>query len=302
LSAAIHFMPRWFHQTGTLFNHFTELVAPWLVIVGRHGRTFSGVVMLVFQISLILSGNLSFLNYVTIVPVLACFDDTSLRRTLPRRLVACADRAAREARVSRGQTIASWALVALVSVLSIDPVGNLLSGNQIMNTSFNALELVNTYGAFGSVGKERYEIVFEGTSDSRVNDETRWKAYEFPCKPGDATRRPCVMSPYHYRLDWQIWFAAMSSPERYPWTLHLVWKLLHGDPTTLSLLAGNPFPDAPPRWVRAQYYRYRFAPPGDPEGRWWQRTLVGSWLPPLSAEDPRLLEFLRRNGWIDDPR
>ncbi len=79
-----------------------------------------------------------------------------------------------------------------------------------MNTSFDPLHLVNTYGAFGSVGQERNEIIFEGSDDAVITPESQWKAYEFKCKPGDPFRRPCVISPYHYRLDWQIWFAAMS--------------------------------------------------------------------------------------------
>ena len=111
-----------------------------------------------------------------------------------------------------------------------------------MNTSFDPLDLVNTYGAFGSVGRERDEIVLEGTDDPVPGDDADWRAYEFKCKPGDPMRRPCVVSPYHYRLDWLMWFAAMSRPEAYPWTLHLVWKLLHADPGALGLLAGNPFP------------------------------------------------------------
>jgi hypothetical protein len=89
----------------------------------------------------------------------------------------------------------------------------------------------------------------------------------------------------------------MSSPERYPWTVHFVWKLLHNDPGTLSLLDGNPFPTDPPRFVRARLYVYRFAPSGS--GRWWDRTLLGDWLPPMSAADPRLLAFLRAHGWLE---
>ena len=166
-----------------------------------------------------------------------------------------------------------------------------------MNTSFNRLDLVNTYGAFGSVGRERREVVFEGTRDEVPGDDTRWQAYEFECKPGDPARRPCVIAPYQYRIDWQIWFAAMSTADRYPWTLHLLWKLLHNDPGALSLLATNPFPDAPPRWIRARLFRYEFAPPDDPTGAWWKRTALGPWIPPLSADDPRLRRFLAMYGW-----
>jgi len=298
LSRWLHFRPHWFHRAGVLFNHLAELVAPWFAFWPRVARHAAGGVMLVLQVFLLLSGNLSFLNWLTIVPILACFDDSLLGRVLPRRLVARAERAAAEASTSRVQQVAVGALVVLVTVLSIDPVRNLLSRRQMMNTSFNRLELVNTYGAFGSVGRLRPEIVFEGAGDETVTAQTQWREYEFKCKPGDVMRRPCVVAPYQERIDWQIWFAAMSTPERYPWTLHLVWKLLHADRGALSLLANDPFPDAPPRWIRARLYRYEFEPSGDPSGAWWKRTLVDEWLPPLSADDLRLRRFLVAHGWL----
>ena len=298
LSRWLHFQPHWFQKGGVLFNHVAELVAPWFAFWPRAARHVAGGVLLAFQVSLILSGNLSFLNWLTIVPILACFDDTLLRRVLPRALGACAERAAAEARPSRAQWVAVAALGVLVAFLSLDPVRNLLSERQLMNTSFNRLELVNTYGAFGTVGRLRPEIVFEGTGDETIGAETQWREYEFKCKPGDVMRRPCVVAPYQERIDWQIWFAAMSSADRYPWTLHLVWKLLHNDGGTLGLLAGNPFPDVPPHYIRARLYRYEFAPPGDPSGAWWKRTLIDEWLPPLSADDPRLRRFLAAHGWL----
>ena len=175
---------------------------------------------------------------------------------------------------------------------------NMLSPNQIMNTSFNPLHLVNTYGAFGTVGRERHEIVFEGTDDAVISGGTHWREYEFKCKPGDPMRRPCTISPYHHRLDWQIWFAAMSVPDAYPWTAHFVWKLLHNDRGTLGLLANNPFPEQPPRYIRAELFRYQFAPPGDPSGAWWTRTPLGLWLPPLSVESVELRRFLSAYGWL----
>ena len=300
LSRTLHFMPRWFHKGGVLFNHVAELVAPWFAFGPRVARHVAGGVMLGLQVFLLASGNLSFLNWLTIVPILACFDDGLLRRVLPRRLVAAAKRAATTAAPSRAQRVAVAALTAVVALLSIGPVTNLLSSRQRMNTSFDPLELVNTYGAFGSVGRKRPEIVFEGTSDAVPDESAAWREYEFPCKPGDPMRRPCVVAPYQPRLAWQLWFAAMSTPEEYPWTLHLVWKLLHNDPGTLSLLGPNPFPDAPPRFIRARLYRYAFAPPGDPSGAWWTRTLVREWLPPLSRDDPRLLRFLAAYGWSTD--
>jgi hypothetical protein len=298
LSRAFHRLPHSLLQGGVLFNHLAELVAPWFLVAPRRFRHAAGAVMLAFQLALIVGGNLSFLNWLTMVPILACFDDSLLRRLLPRRLVARAEQAAAAARPARAQRGLAIALVVLIAVLSVGPVVNLLSSQQIMNTSFDRLALVNSYGAFGTVGRERDEIVFEGTSDEPLREESEWRAYEFPCKPGDPLRRPCVVSPFQPRLDWQIWFAAMATPNQYPWTLHFVWKLLEGDRGVLRLLANDPFPEAPPRWVRARLYRYRFAEPDDPSGAWWTRELLGDWLPPLSAKDPRLREALIRMGWL----
>jgi hypothetical protein len=148
---------------------------------------------------------------------------------LPKSLVRKAEEAAQQAKPCHVQNAISVALSILVAYLSIAPVLNLVSNRQVMNSSFDPLDLVNTYGAFGSVGKERYEIIFEGTDDAVISGDTKWKEYEFKAKPGDPNRRPPFVAPYQPRIDWQIWFAAMASPAEYPWTLHFVWKLLHND-------------------------------------------------------------------------
>jgi hypothetical protein len=306
-SRVLHFAPHGVNTAGVVFNHITELVMPWLLFCGRHATRLAGLFFVAFQVSLIISGNLSFLNWLTIVPALACFDDAFLGRVMPKAFARWADEAetaaaggcAAEARRPRRTRAAALALIAaMVAWFSYPVVMNLLSGHQRMNTSFGAWDLVNTYGAFGTVGRERREIVFEGSANAATDARAVWREYQFKCAPCDPARPPCVITPYHYRLDWQIWFAAMSSPDEYPWTLHFVWKLLHGDPGTLSLLANDPFPDRPPRYVRARLYIYRFAAPGS--GRFWDRTLLGDWIPPLSADDPRLLKFLNAYGWLDD--
>ncbi len=301
VSRTFHFLPHWANAAGVLYNHATEVVAPWGIFGPRIVRIVAATMMLGFQGILIVAGNLSFLNWLTIVPILACFDDRALARVLPRRWVAAAEWAAGGAEPSRAQSAVSWAVAAVVIVLSLNPVSNMLSGRQIMNTSFDRLDLVNTYGAFGSVGRERPEIVFEGTDDAKPTADADWKPYEFPCKPGDPLRRPCFIAPFQPRLAWALWFAAMSTPERYPWTLHVVWKLLHGNRRLLALVEKNPFSQTPPRYVRAVLYTYRFAPPGNPDGAWWERNLEGIWIPPLSADDPRLRKFLDAHGWLPHP-
>lgn len=301
ISYWLHFRPHWFQKLGVAWNHFIELVAPWFAFGPRTCRHIAGVLLVTFQMFLIASGNLSFLNWLTIVPCLACFDDTFWARLLPASLIRRAMDAGARAPRSEAQIFASVALALVIGLLSIQPVINLVSPNQVMNGSFNRLNLVNTYGAFGSVGKERREIVFEGTNSSSPEAGV-WREYEFKAKPGDPRRMPAIVAPYHLRIDWQIWFAAMSTPEQYPWTVHFVWKLLHNDPGTLSLLDGNPFPSGPPHYVRAVLYRYRFTPPDEADGSWWKREPLGLWLPPLSADDPKLRRFLELEGWLPQSR
>src|SRR5205814_7150172 len=250
LTPYFHALPPGAHAVGVAFNHVVELAAPFLVLGPPRLRHAGGALMLALQVILIASGNLSFLNWLTLVPILACFDDGVWRRLLPRALVARADRAAAHAVPSRAQGGAVLALTVGIVALSVAPVLNMLSGTQIMNTSFTRLPIVNTYGAFGSVGRERLQLVFEGTLDERITPETKWLPYAFKCQPGDPARRPCWMSPYHYRIDCLLWFAAMGSPREYPWAVHLVWNLLAADPATLSLLADDPFHGVPPRYVR----------------------------------------------------
>jgi len=296
LTPYFHALPHWAHAVGVVFNHIVELGAPFLVLGPRRVRHVGGALMLALQIILIASGNLAFLNWLTVVSILACFDDGLWRRILPSALVARAQASSSDAVPSRGQGLTVALVTVGIVALSIAPTINLLSGSQLMNSSFTRLPIVNTYGAFGRVGRERAQLVFEGTTDQTVTPETNWLPYAFKCQPGDPARRPCWMSPYHYRLDWLLWFAAMGSPREYPWAVHLVWKLLAADPPTLSLLADDPFHGVAPRYVRVDLYRYKLGPLGS-KG-WWQRTRLGSWLPPLARDNPDLQSYLRQQGWL----
>jgi hypothetical protein len=296
LSRWFHFLPHFLLRLGVWFNWLAELVAPLFVFGPQMARRISGVIIILLQLTLIGSGNLSFLNWLTIIPAIACFDDGFLSRFLPPALVRRAEAASARAEPSRPMTVTAWVITALIALLSIQPVLNMLSPQQIMNTSFDPLNLVNTYGAFGSVGQERFNIVFEGTTDDIPTDSATWKAYPYKGLPTDPDKPPPQVAPYHLRFDWQMWFAAMSTPDEYPWTLTLVSKLLHNDPGALSLFAANPFPDTP-RYIRAVLYRYSFVPPGNPGHHYWTRQPIGApWLPAMAADDPRLLEYLRASG------
>lgn len=296
LSRWFHFLPRAVLKGGTLFNHIAELIAPWFVFWPRIARYVAGIVIIGFQLVIIASGNLSFLNWLTIVPALACFDDWAWRKVLPRALVSRADAAVASEQPSLPMLRTSYVIAAVVAVLSINPLINMFSSQQIMNTSFDPLDLVNTYGAFGAVGKERFNVVFEGSADGET-----WREYHYKGLPVALNERPPQIAPYQLRLDWQMWFAAMGSPREYPWTLNLCWKLLHNDPDTISLFRSNPFPAAPPRYIRAIWYRYKFARP-NPDGIWWERDKLGDWLPALSTDNRQFVQILENAGWIDEHR
>jgi len=292
LSWYFHWLPGWAHKAGVLVNHLAELPAPFLCFAPQPVAALAGLVIIGFQSSIMVSGNFSWLSLLTIVLALSTFNDAQLGKVLPIQ----PPQAAQPLPFQVGVT---YALALLVLFLSLKPVRNLFSRQQIMNTSYNPLQLVNTYGAFGTVTKERYEIVIEGTEESVLTGETRWKEYGFKGKPGDPSRLPPQIAPYHLRLDWLMWFAAMPSIYYDPWFIHLVKKLLDGDAATLALLRDNPFPAGPPRFIRALHYRYRFTSPEERSrsGRWWERELVGTYFPAVSLSDPTLRSLLEQLGY-----
>jgi hypothetical protein len=276
ISWLFHQMPPWFHTGGVLVNHFVELIVPFFILGPRPLRRAAGCIFIAFQITLIISGNLSFLNWLTMVPAMACFDDDFLRA---KRAAAAPTKTHRW--VANGYAV-------IVGILSVAPTLNLLSNRQAMNASFDPLHLVNTYGAFGTVSRTRDEIIFEGSRDG-----THWEEYEFPCKPGDPKRRPCLVSPYHYRLDWQMWFAAMSNYDEEPWLIEIVDKLLRGDHSIDPLLAKDPFAGGPPpKWIRARRVRYHMTSWSNRSEGWWVRGESSEYLRPITLGDPDLDAFL----------
>jgi hypothetical protein len=275
LSWYFHHLPKLMHRAEALGNHVAQLVVPFFLFAPQPLAALAGLVVIVTQGWLMLSGNFSWLNAVTIVLAVAAFDDAALRRALP---IAVPETAA-----VPWQDVLVVGLTILVVALSYRPALNLLSRRQLMNTSFEPLHLVNTYGAFGSVTKERYEVVVEGTASPEIGPGAEWREYEFKGKPGDPLRRPPQVAPYHLRLDWLMWFLPLGMPS-YEWFVPFLIKLLANDRDTLRLLRINPFADGPPRFVRATLYRYRFTTPRERrETRaWWARTRVGEYVPPMS--------------------
>ena len=271
-----HWLPEAVHKGGVAFNHFVELLVPFGYFAPQPIATVAGLLTIAFQGVLIVSGNLSWLNWLTVTLCIPTLDDRFLS-WLPLSPPLLHD----PSLVHRG---AIYALAAVVAVLSVAPTLNMLSASQIMNTSFEPFHLVNTYGAFGGITRTRYEIVIEGTDDETVSSATKWREYEFKGKPGDPNRRAPQVAPYHLRLDWLMWFEAFAPQPQDQWFIALLQRLLRGDPATVSLLHTNPFPDHPPRFLRARYYRYWFTTPEERRrtGRWWNRQLAGEYVPAIT--------------------
>jgi hypothetical protein len=282
LTRYLHWMPPAWHKMEVLSNHFVEVVAPWLLILPClpvTARRNGGIIQLVFQSVLIASGNFSFLNWLTMVPAVMCLDDAFLGRFFSPATQSAARSAAASSwlYVSLTREVISLAFLALVLTLSRPVVKNLMSKNQTMNRSYDPFHLINTYGAFGTVTEVREELIIS----SATNWEGPWKEYEFKAKPGDINRTPRFISPYHYRLDWQMWIAAKyATIDRSPWMYPFLIKLLQQDNDVLNgLMAGDPWNDSPepPKYVRMDRYRYKFHEPSGNEKTppYWDRELIG---------------------------
>jgi hypothetical protein len=293
LSWYFHWAPQWTHPVGVAFNHFSELLVPFFYFAPQPAASIAALLTIVFQGLIMASGNLSWLNFLTIVLAIPLIDGRWLATWIPIRIPE----------LQPPHAIHKYivvAMAALVVALSIQPVINMLSPQQAMNASYNPFHLVGTYGAFGSITRTRYEVIVEGTADTSLTATTQWREYEFKGKPGDTSRMPPQIAPYHLRLDWLMWFAAMSRYEDQPWFVNFVAKLLEGDAPVLSLLRSNPFPNHPPRYVRARLYEYHFTTPAERKatGQWWTRQFAGEWFPPVSLDDPAFRGVLLRQGWL----
>lgn len=277
LSWFFHHLPKPLHRAEVAGNYAAQLAAPVLLFAPQPVSTWAAVVMAITQLWLVISGNFAWLNWVTIVLALSVIDPARLPGSPFSESPSLPD-------APVWFVVTTIAVGFVVLVLSYEPARNLVSKRQRMNASFNSLHLVNTYGAFGSVTKVRHEVVLEGTTDRVIAADTVWKEYEFRGKPGDVRRRPRQFAPYHLRLDWLMWFAALSRGYATGWMSALLGKLLENDALTLKLLRHNPFPDRPPTFVRARLYRYNYTSSHElrETGAWWRRTLVGDYYPPVS--------------------
>jgi hypothetical protein len=297
LSWYFHRIPRPMHRASALFSHFVQVVVPFGLFAPQPWAAMAGGLIILHQLVLIVSGNYSWLNWLTVVLGVTAFSDGTLG--LGGHAAGLLQAAAPVAR-PMGFEVLLWVVAAATALLSVQPALNLISRDQAMNRSYNPFHLVNTYGAFGQVGRRRYELVIEATADRVVTPASEWREYGFKAKPGDPMRRPPQIAPWHLRLDWLIWFIPFgigitSEGIRVrgydAWFVRFVRKLLAGDSGILGLMGKNPFPDEPPVFLRARLYHYRYTTTEEKRrtGAWWVRRELGVYLPAVSLEDLKRL-------------
>ncbi len=268
-------LPLAFQRFSTAFTLFVELAIPFLFFAFRPWRLVGAFFALFLQFLIFLTGNYTFFNLLTMSLCVFLFDDRALDHLRLR---------AHSARTSR---IAVLAVTAIVPVLSVSELHQMFfeapfeSENALVRIA-GPFQIANTYGLFASMTTARPEIIVEGS-----NDGVTWLDYEFPYKPGDLRQPPHWVAPYQPRLDWQMWFAALSDYRASPWFTNLMVRLLQGSPDVLGLFKTNPFPGGPPKYVRAELFDYSFTDFATRRttGNWWTRQPHGLYFPQISLED-----------------
>jgi hypothetical protein len=310
-----HQLPAWYHtfECGAMFC--IELIVPFGLFGPRQVRRAAAFILFGFQALIAATGNYAFFNYLAMALCLASLDDGMwwpawLRRRLPAPTVPTSPAATLASNLDPGSAGAGpdpapgappvptrrWPLWVSAPVLTLFVTLGSVAMTERWDLNMwwpppvekalgalRPLRIINAYGLFAVMTTTRAEIVVEGSDDGQT-----WSAYEFRWKPGDVNRRPAFVAPHQPRLDWQMWFAALSSYRQQPWFAAFLARLLQGSPEVLALLEKNPFPDHPPRYIRSIAYDYRFSDfkTRRETGAWWVRTEEGQYSPVQSLRAP----------------
>ncbi|HEY2381863.1 MAG TPA: lipase maturation factor family protein [Terriglobia bacterium] len=257
-------LPVFLQKVSVIGVFLVELIAPFLFFAGKRLRTIAALMAIALQLLIALTGNYTFFNLLTIVLCLSLFTVKTADRT-PVLVSAI------------GLGLIVMGALQLITMTGIVP--GLPQPLAWVNFHAETYHVMSSYGLFAVMTTTRPEIIVEGSDDGQ-----QWKAYEFRDKPGDVNRHLPWVAPYQPRLDWQMWFAALSNYQQNPWFSQLLVRLLEGEPAVIGLLANNPFPDRPPRLIRAVTYDYHFTDWATRRrtGAIWTRTAVGNYFPAVS--------------------
>ena len=279
----LHLLPLPLQKFSTLAVLVVELAAPFLIFGPRRWRLVGAGLLAALQALILLTGNFAFFNSLTIFLCVLLLDDAALRRLVPARLRRLLPQEP-ETRPSPSRA-RRWVLAPVAALVLSVSLGQLAgdfglpSPVQPLAAWQEPLHLVNPYGLFAVMTTSHPVIAVEGSGDGRA-----WLPYGFRYQPQDVDKAPRWVAPFQPRLDWQLWFAALGSADQAPWFRAFLVRLLQGSPDVLGLIETNPFPHAPPRFVRATLYDYRFtdARTRRATGAWWERRPLGPYFPPAS--------------------
>jgi predicted DCC family thiol-disulfide oxidoreductase YuxK len=283
--------PEWFKHFSVAFCLVVEIIVPFFIWAPRRLRLMACGLLIFLQIMIGLTGNYNFFNLLTIALCLLLIDDSIWRRWRGTLQNGRTRSIVSDYFTDRLSIYAATILIVLTLPINARLIYSAFEPEEEWSPLLGrlyaraeAFRIVNGYGLFRVMTKDRKEIVIEGSADG-----LEWRPYEFKWKPGDVMRAPAWCEPHQPRLDWQMWFAALGSYRQNPWFVQTVIALLRGKPQVAALFEKNPFPQAPPRFVRATFYRYRFtnAEEHRETGAWWKRQEFGEYLPSVSLEDVR---------------
>src|SRR5256886_7165090 len=258
--------PEWFKHFSVAFCLVIEIIVPFFIWAPRRLRLIAAGLLIFLQLAIAITGNYCFFNLLTIALCLLLIDDSvaaSLRRGgMPHLVASTATQRRDHNRRTVAERLSTYGAIAVIIVTlpingwlmfsAFRPLSRLPRALAKLYEKLEAFRIVNGYGLFRAMTKDRCEIVLEGSADG-----IEWLSYEFKWKPGDVKRAPGWCAPHQPRLDWQMWFAALGTPRENRWFIALIFRLLQGSHDLNGLLATNPFPQGPPRCIRAMFYRYR---------------------------------------------
>ena len=268
-------LPMWFHKFSTLAMLVIEIILPFGMLGPDWMRLIVCMTFVGLQWGIWITGNFSYLNHLTVIlsvilianTYLPWFEVISIEPSSVPVHILC--------------SIVGYLLIALQAIQ--------LWHHFVSNPLFEGwlrflypFHISNQYGIFAVMTTKRYEIVFEGSEDNQ-----KWKEYGFYYKPSEVDRRPGRISPYQPRLDWQAWFLPFGSPDDKPWLAQFTYHLLKGTPDVLKLIRANPFPSAPPKYVRTVMYDYTFTTHAERKktGAWWKRKFMGMFTFPAHLQE-----------------
>ncbi|MBV8813165.1 MAG: lipase maturation factor family protein [Verrucomicrobia bacterium] len=276
-------LPGWFQEASVLMMFMIELVAPFLLFFPRRLRLLGAASIATFQILIALTGNYCFFNLLTIILCVLVIDD-AVWPVLGRKRS--------EPVPVQGATWSPKLLIPVTAVVLLFSWPLLWESffpeadwPPLLGTAYAYIERfrsLNSYGLFRVMTTSRPEIEIEGSRDG-----VSWQPYTFKYKIDDPHIAPPIVAPHQPRVDWQMWFAALSEVQAEPWFTNFLARLLQGSPPVLRLLKTNPFPDSPPRYIRAKLFEYRFTTAEEKKktGAWWNREEKGLYCPVLSLRE-----------------